>query len=76
MQLMAALAAGTPELTAPTLADPHRNYDCIQGMRQELAQHLHRQVALISHQLDILICGKDSQSLAGQSCVGASAPCL
>ncbi len=40
----------------------------MQGMRQALAQHLHRQVALITHQLDILICGKDSQHLAGLSC--------
>ena len=46
----------------------------MQGMQQELAQHLHCQLALISHQLDILICGKESQGLAGQSSSSASTP--
>ena len=45
--------------------------DHVQGMRRELAQHLHRQVALVTQQLDILICGKDSQNIAGQSHSGA-----
>jgi len=40
-----------------------------QGIRQELARHLHRQVAEISHQLDILICGKQQHSLTGESCL-------